>query len=91
MYSNNNDGKEKDRIENLKNQEIGTRSNKKERRKRKDKRKNGKQRKKEKKKKGKEKKQRELVPQTCTNRLFPSLPLKILPSTKSKEKGSSRH
>ena len=48
MYSNNNDGKEKDRIENLKNQEIGTRSNKKERRKRKDKRKNGKQRKKKK-------------------------------------------
>ena len=50
MYSNNNDGKEKDRIENLKNQEIGTRSNKKERRKRKDKRKNRKQRKKEKRK-----------------------------------------
>ena len=49
MYSNNNDGKEKDRIENLKNQEIGTRSNKKERRKRKDKRKNGKQRKEKKK------------------------------------------
>ena len=90
MYSNNNDGKEKDRIENLKNQEIGTRSNKKEIRKRKDKRKKRKQRKK-KKRKGKEKKQRELVPQTCTNRLFPSLPLKILPSTKSKEKGSSRH
>ena len=89
MYSNNNDGKEKDRIENFKNKEIGTRSNKKERRKRKDKRKNGKQRKKE--KKPKEKKQRELVPQACTNRLFPSLPLKILPSTKSKEKGSSRH
>ena len=90
MYSNNNNGKEKDRIENLKNQEIGTRSNKKEIRKRKDKRKKRKQRKK-KKRKGKEKKQRELVPQTCTNRLFPSLPLKILPSTKSKEKGSSRH
>ena len=55
MYSNNNDGKEKDRIENLKNQEIGTRSNKKERRKRKDKRKNRKQRKKKKKeRKGKE-------------------------------------
>ena len=35
----------------------------------KDKRKNGKQRKKEKRK-------RELVPQACTNRLFPSLPLK---------------
>ena len=55
MYSNNNDGKEKDRIENFKNQEIGTRSNKKERRKRKDKRKNGKKRKKKKKRrKGKE-------------------------------------
>ena len=49
MYNNNNDGKEKDRIEKLKNQEIGTRSNKKERRKRKDKRKNGKQRKEKKK------------------------------------------
>ena len=88
MYSNNNDGKEEDRIENLKNQEIGTRSNKKERRKRKDKRKNGKLRKK---KKGKEKKQGGLVPQVCTNRLFPSFPLKILPSAKSKERGSSRH
>ena len=41
MYSGDNEGEEKDRIENLKNQEIGTRSNKKERRKRKDKRKNG--------------------------------------------------
>ena len=90
MYNNNKDSEEEDRIENLKNQEIGTRSNKKEIRKRKDKRKKRKQRKK-KKRKGKEKKQRELVPQTCTNRLFPSLPLKILPSTKSKEKGSSRH
>ena len=46
------------------------RSNKKERRKMKDKRKNRKQRKKEKRK-------RELVPQACTNRLFPSLPLKF--------------
>ena len=46
MYSDNNNGREEDRIENLKNQEIETRSNKKERRKRKDKRKNRKQRKK---------------------------------------------
>ena len=36
----------------------------------------------------KEKKNRELVQQACTNRLFPSLPLKILPSAKSK-RGSS--
>ena len=58
MYSNNNDSKKEDRIENLKNQEIETRSNKKERRKMKDKRKkNGKQRKKEK-KKGKKKTER---------------------------------
>ena len=91
MYSNNNDSKKEDRIENLKNQEIETRSNKKERRKMKDKRKkNGKQRKKGK-KKGKKKKQRELVPQACTNRLFPSLPLKILPSAKSEKRGSSGH
>ena len=91
MYSNNNDSKKEDRIENLKNQEIETRSNKKERRKMKDKRKkNGKQRKKEKKER-KKKKQRELVPQACTNRLFPSLPLKILPSAESKERGFSRH
>ena len=50
----------------------------------KDKRKNGK---KERKKK---KKNRELVQQACTNRLFRSLPFKILPSAKSK-KGSSGH
>ena len=72
-------------LKNLKKQEIETRSNKKERRKMKDKRKNGKQRKKMR------KKQRELVPQACTNRLFPSLLLKILSSVKSKERGSSRH
>ena len=52
----------------------------------KDKRKNGnKERKKERKRKN-----RELVRQTCTNRLFPFLPLKILPFAKSK-KGSSGH
>ena len=45
----------------------------------------------ERKKKGKEKKQRELVLQAYTNRLFPFLPLKILPSAKSKERGSSKH
>ena len=45
-------------------------SNKKERRKMKDKRK------KQKNRERKEKKKRELVPQVCANRLFPSLPLK---------------
>ena len=63
-----------------KNQEIETRSNKKERRKMKDKRKNRKQRKKEKRK-------RELVPQACTNRLFPSLPLKNLTLCQKQRKG----
>ena len=36
-------------------------------------------------------KNKELVRQACTNRLFSSLPFKILPSAKSKERGSSRH
>ena len=43
----------------------------------KDKRKNG--------NKERKRKNRELVRQACTNRLFPSLPLKILPSAKSKK------
>ena len=38
----------------------------------------------------KEIKNRELVRQTCTNRLFPSLPLKILPPAKNK-RGSFKH
>ena len=65
------------------------RSNKKERRKRKDKRKKKRKTKKETKKE--RKKQRELVPQACTNWLFPSLPLKILPFANSKERDSSGH
>ena len=47
--------------------------------------------KKERKKGKKERKNKELVRQACTNRLSPSLPLKILPSAKSKEMGSSGH
>ena len=49
----------------------------------KDKRKNGN-------KERKKKKKQKVVRQACTNRLFPSLLLKILPSAKSK-KGSSGH
>ena len=45
----------------------------------------------EKGKKKERKKQRELIPQACANRLFPSLLLKILLFAKSKERGSSVH
>ena len=73
MYRNNNRRKH-DSIEKLENQEIETR-NKKEK----------KIRKREILEKKKEEEDRELEWQACTNRLIPSLPLKILLFTKNKK------
>ena len=79
MYSNNNDSEEEDRTENLKTKKQKQGVTRKKEEKGKIREKTEKQRKKRKEEK------RELVLQACTNRLFPSLPLKILPLPKAKK------